>query len=364
MCAWIMLLVWSTSAWATTSELRELYFGTRAKGLGGAYTAVADDEQTLFLNPAGLAGIRGQQLHYALMDGEVSTDTIGQASLVSTLSDINASTFNQFMGKNTYTRGQLSPTFLMPNFGVGVLMDGQAALLANNTALPDVVVGYQQTMGIQAGFGFSVSQTGGRRRRSRSAQVDSAGSPELRLGVGFKMLWRRGGYRSMPLSQLMSISTESLKAMAGSYGRGMGFDLGSQYLVPLNSRLTVSAGLAMTEIGDIAFNSEAESQKGNLSFGVAARYKLPRSEFLLAYDYRHITRDTDWRKRSHLGLEAKLPFISLYMGLSQLRLTYGVAFDAWMFKITAVSYSEEISAIWGTDPERRYALRIALGFGL
>lgn len=347
--------VWATSALAADHELRSLYRSTRAMALGGAYVAITDDADALYLNPAGLAGIKGQQIQYAILDAELSQDALTSSTLLSTFSNANGTAVNALLGKNIYGRAQVTPTFVMPGFGVGIILDGQAAVLANNTALPDIIAGYQTTMGIQAGFGFSVLKKG--RRASPTA-------PDLRVGLGAKMLWRRGGYRPLGLTSLLNITPELLKSMAGNFGRGLGFDLGMQYLMPLNSRLTLQFGGAMTEIGDVKFASEADTQRGNFTVGTALRYRLPRSEITLAYDYAHISEDTDWRKRSNLGLEAKLPFVSLMLGLHQMRLTYGASFDAWIFKVTAVSYSEEIGTTWGLDPERRFMLRLALGFGI
>lgn len=337
------------------SELRELYRGARAQALGGAFVAIADDEQTLFMNPAGLAGVEKPQIHYLVTDIEASTDVITSASSLSAISDASTDSINELMGKNIYARTQITPSFIMPNFGVGILVDGQAALLAKNQAYPNIVVGYQTTNGVQFGYGVSLSGRRGRRDATKG---------DFRVGIGGKVLWRRGGYRTIGLTDLVNISSDTLTSMAGNFGRGIGFDAGAQYLLPLNNRLTLNLGAAMTEIGDVKFASEADTQPGNLSAGVAFRYTLPRSAFILAYDYRHILDDTDWRKRSHLGAEIQLPMLSLYAGLNQLNLTYGVSFDAWIFKLTAVSYLEEIGPLANQDEERRYLLRLALSFGL
>ncbi len=46
---------WATAAGTTTGELLSIPTGTRADGMGGAYTALADDSSALEWNPAGLS---------------------------------------------------------------------------------------------------------------------------------------------------------------------------------------------------------------------------------------------------------------------------------------------------------------------
>ncbi|MCM2279531.1 MAG: hypothetical protein NDJ89_15755 [Oligoflexia bacterium] len=338
---------------ARAEPLRELYRGARAQAMGNAFTALADDEQAIFYNPAGLAGIQKHAIHYFVSDLEISRDIIGNYQSLSTISSPSGDAMNAMMGKNTNGRAQLSPSFVMPNFGVAILLDQQFAVMAKNQALPNITLGYQATNGVQVAYG--VSLLGGRRRNQNT---------DLRLGVGGKVMWRRGGFRQIGLTQMLNLDADSLKAMFGSYGRGLGFDVGLQSVMQVNSRLQMNAGIALTEIGDMKFLSGADTQKGNLSAGVAFKYRLPQVGIALAYDYRHILDDADWRKKFHLGSEFQLPMLSLYFGLNQLKLSYGVAFDAWLVKVTALTYTEELGTTLGQDPERRFMLRLALKFGL
>lgn len=55
------LLTPSVTLGSTLAETRG--FGTRAMGMGGAFTAVADDVSAVYYNPAGLAQIYGHHLH-------------------------------------------------------------------------------------------------------------------------------------------------------------------------------------------------------------------------------------------------------------------------------------------------------------
>ncbi|MEK6705061.1 MAG: hypothetical protein AABZ06_04685, partial [Bdellovibrionota bacterium] len=218
------------TAGAAADEFHELYRGARAQAMGNAYVGLADDEQAIFLNPAGLAGNKSYSLHYMISDTDFSTDVLTAAiGGINMMKNLSGDSLNVIMGKNVYGREQLSPTFIMPNFGMAVLVDAQTALLAKNQALPHITIGYQITNGFQLGWATSI---GSRRRR------DS----DFRIGIGAKMLWRRGGYRVLTLNQLLTLSSSTLAEITGDYGRGYGVDLGSQWLKKINPHLFMSVG--------------------------------------------------------------------------------------------------------------------------
>ncbi len=328
----------------------ELYQGARSKGMGGAYVGLADDQQTLFYNPAGLAGVKRSTLQYVDTMFEASTDSYAvYKNSFSSLSGFSISTLNALQGYNTYLRAQTVPMFLMQNFGFGFVFDQQFAYFSKNLSLPNITMGYQTTMGIQAGFGLNLSS-----RRIRP------GRPLLRLGASFKALWRRGGYIEIPQSTLLGLSgtTGLITTLFGNFGFGLGMDIGAHYIMPMSRRVTFSFGTAFTDIGDTSFSSQASAQKGNLSAGFALKYKSGVTGFTFAYDMRNILESTDWRKKNHIGMELGLSFLDIYLGVNQAYLTYGVGVDVWIMKIKAISYAEELGASLFQDSNRRYMLKI------
>jgi hypothetical protein len=349
-----LLLGLSGAARAGNDELRELFRGARSQAMGGASVAIVDDEESLYLNPAGIGGLTRYGVQYMAVDVDVAQEVVsslmgGEGSPFS--GGLSGDSISAFMGKDTYGRVQITPTILMTNFAFGILMDGQAAVYAENPALPYVTLGYQTTNGIQAAYGVSLFK----RRRSQH---------DLRIGVGAKVLWRRGGYRRLTTLALTQLSSESLAQIAGNWGMGIGADLGVQYVNQLNPKLKLSWGLAWTDIGDTTFSGgEPDPITSNLSMGVGAVWEAGKARVSLAYDYRHMLDETDWRKRNHLGTEIALPVLSLYAGLNQMNLTYGVGFDAWLFRVTALSYAEEIDPYLSQDASRRYMLKLALRAG-
>jgi hypothetical protein len=348
----ISLAFLTTRSAHAIGEFHELYRGGRAQAMANAFTAVADDEQAIFYNPAGLAGIPRLRFNYFVEDVEVSTDSILKMSdNISAFKDFTPEKLNVLMGQNLYIRSQFTPSFVMPNFGFAVIVDDQFAINLKNQAMPQMLLGYQMTNGFQAATGFSLLGT---QRRAKD---------DLRLGFAGKMLWRRGGYHLLSLAEILSLDQSLLGEQAGDYERGMGIDMGLQYLRTLNDRLTLSFGSNFQNIGDITFGPKGDSLKGNLSAGVAATYKHKLLKAILSYEYRHLLDDADWRKKMHLGTEIGLPIVSLYGGLNQTHLVYGVSADVWYVKATVLSYAEDLATYAGQDASRRYMLRLQLKFG-
>lgn len=337
---------------SVAGELRELYRGARAQAMGGAFVGLADDEQAIFLNPAGLAGNKKFSLNYVALDLVTSADVLtSYQDGLNAFKNLSGDSLNVIIGKNIYAQAQMAPSLLMPNLGIALLVDGQAALLAQNKALPQITIGYQTTNGFQVAYGMTV----GRGFRQRG---------DLRVGAAAKLLYRRGGYNLIPMMDLVTISQDTLSAMTGGFSRGMGLDFGSQYIHHFSNRLDVSLGLAFTDVGDTAFGPLADTIKSNLTAGLAVKYALRISQLVFTYDYRHILDQTDWRKKSHLGIELGLPFISLYGGINQVSLTYGAMMDLWWFRITTLTYVEELGSFVHQDSMRRWVLKLGMKFNL
>jgi hypothetical protein len=340
---------------ANASELLPLYRGARAAAMGGAFVGLADDEQAVFLNPAGLAGVRNVTIHYLVADLDASYDAIATGiSNASSLGNLSFNTISDvLMGKNIYGRAQITPTLIGQNFGVGILSDAQISIVSKNKALPQETIGYQFTNGIQFAFGFPLN-------RSSSDRIG-----ELRLGFAGKVMWRRGGYQLMSLLDLMSLNADSLSTLAGNYAMGLGVDVGVHYIKKIGKSLTFSWGSSMTDLGDTAFQGYADPQRHNLTIGIGSKYELSKALTVTAvYDVKNITQDVDWRKRNHFGVELGFPFLTVYGGFNQTYLSYGAAFDLWLFRLTAASYAEEIGVLSFQDPVRRYMLRLGLKVGL
>ncbi len=345
------------SSWVHADEPSRFYRGVRATAMGGAFVAIADDEQALYLNPAGLAGINNFSFHYAPADFDLSTDMVKLGLTgTSAFSNLGVSSLNNFMGQSNTARGALTPTLLMANFGFGIFSEQLIQISEANQANPQLKLGYRTTNGFQVGFAFAPLK-----KKKRGFKGD------LRIGAAAKMVWRRGGVRTLSFLDVMNLAGQGaqfVSALAGSFGNSIGYDLGAQYLHPLTKRVTLSTGLVMTDIGNTSFpDSTADPVKADLTWGVGAKIALPVGKLTFAYDLKSLNETMDLRKRSHLGAELAVPLLSIQAGFYQGYFTYGVGSDIWLAKLQLTSYSEEQGTYGGQKGERRYALRASLKFG-
>ena len=138
------------------------------------------------------------------------------------------------------------------------LVDQQVALQVQNLANPSVNFGLQTTNGFQFATGFSVLP---KRKRSKD---------DLRVGFGFKFMYRRGGYQDLDLQQVLNISEAEIKTLTGNYGAGMAGDLGLQYIRNVNNKWKLLAGLDYQDIGGMAFSGGGQTEQENMGVGVGA----------------------------------------------------------------------------------------------
>ena len=347
-------LLVSTLSWG--AEVYEFYHGTRAMAMGNAFVAVADDEQAVFLNPAGLAGIKNTEFTLLTADLISSYDIVLSAlSGYSAISGITgkegADLSDVVMGKNIYGRAQLTSTLVMPYFGLGFIVDSQVGLSSVNRVLPKINLGYMTTNGVQASFGAPIWKN----FRKKG---------ELRIGIGGKYLFRRGGFRTLKTVETVNLTRAKLSQITGPYGTGIGVDVGSQYYFRASNHLSFSLGCVYTDIGDTNFGAKPMPIKGNLATGGMVKYTLGKSAVSFSYDYKHILEKTDWRKKNHFGLEVSLPMVKLWGGINQVFVTYGAAVDLWLFKVSGISYAVEHGSFVHINPERRYEAQIVTTFEL
>ena len=120
--------------------------------MGGAFVAIADDEEALYINPAGLAGMTGTTFSPLDLSLEGTTqDYTAVKNSLSQLKNITTNTLDILMGQDVYLKAQYTPSLIMQNFGIGFISDQQFRLFTENKALPQVQFGLQSTNGVQLG---------------------------------------------------------------------------------------------------------------------------------------------------------------------------------------------------------------------
>jgi hypothetical protein len=340
----IIIAMIATLSSANATELRDLYQSPTMAAMGGAGIAIVDGVDAVYENPAAMAGNPGFSLEVPL-SVQTSTDTISGASdVVKAFHNLDSNSFNSLIGRDIYVHSQFSPAILVPNFGISFLVDDQFALLSRNLSLlPE-----------------------GRKRNHRKKQKDADLKDDLRVGVGYTMMWRRGGYNLLSLSQLANASTSEVRQIIGDYQEASAGTLGIQYLHHFDDRFRFQWGAAYTQIGDLKFGPGTTQQDGDLSTGVAIKYKVnPVFDTTLAYDLRNLNENVEFQRHNHLGTALNFPLFSVFAGLSEGSLpSFGASVDLWIIKVTALSYVEEEDALVGQDDQRRYLASVSIKLSL
>ncbi|MBI2711804.1 MAG: hypothetical protein HYX41_02915 [Bdellovibrio sp.] len=350
-CGWALCLSFGNAAHAL-DDFRPLYRGARAQAMGNAFVAVADDEEAIFYNPAGLAGIKRISMNIASIDAQASGDLFTNLnSLTTALSSSSATSFNNIMGKNYFAQATGSAGLVAPGFGIAGIYDYWAAIRLQNQASPQGEFGAQNTYGGQIAFGARVLRFKNRRA-------------ELRVGGALKGLRRSGGMQFMNVNQIMNLSYNTITNSLKSSGIGIGVDLGAQLVYPFK-KWRLQLGVALTDAGNTSFQGgSADVQRSNFTAGAAFIYEGPEMTATFAADWARILDYADWRKKTHLGMELKFPILSLYAGMSEFNVTFGAGLNLGLIRVIASSYDEELGTTLGQISERRYMIHAQFKFDL
>ena len=351
------LLVLGSQCTIMAKEYPTLYRGVRPLGMGGAFTAVADDENALFYNPAGLS----QTFETVGVDVtiplpvpliEVSENSVDlyndiQDTDMNDTGEVTA-LLKDYVGKHQHLRVGLFPTagFKVANVGVRIGALAQATIDADihNPGWPEVHLDVVQDAGLLVGAGLKLPWTG------------------LSAGATIKVLTRNSlneVYKATDIAADDFDVNDDMKS-----GSGFSADLGLMYDIPYLSTYNPKVALVVQNVPEMSMG-DAKEIKTQINAGVAVEKSFVGFTVIGALDYMDIgnaiDEDDDIPKRIHLGAEVKLPVIlAVRVGLNQGYMTAGATLDIWIIKLDFATYAEEVGAHAGQREDRRYAGQIVI----
>ncbi|MDJ0782784.1 MAG: conjugal transfer protein TraF [Desulfosarcinaceae bacterium] len=332
------------------------YRGVRPLGMGDAFTAVADDENALFYNPAGLAKI--DTLTFAVVNPlvEASAESIDMASDAddTDLDDTGevADLLRDYIGEHQHVRGALFPHvgFNVGGYGIMVGFLAQATLDAEirDPIWPEADTDYVFDRGLIAGVGGRIPFM------------------DLRLGAALKYISRSSLNEVYTATDIADDDFEDDFEDDLEDGSAVALDLGVIYSLPWIDWAETDVGFTIQHLPEMQFGN-ALNQETQANIGIAAKKGFGGFNVIAAVDYVDLTHaigeDRDVPKRLHLGGEVQLPMIlSLRLGLNQGYLSYGISADLWALKLDFAAYTEEAGAHAGQRDDRRYAGQISFGW--
>lgn len=332
------------------------YRGVRPLGMGGAFTAVADDENALFYNPAGISHVEHLSFDALNLIVELSEKSMDlyedmENTDMDDPEEVN-DLLKKYVGEHQHARVALYPNvgFQVANVGVliGVLAQGQVDLDVRNPAWPEAHCDVVQDTAFLAGGGLKVPIAG------------------LRVGAAIKSVSRESLEEIYTAPIIAGEDFDKRLEDDMKSGSGFALDVGAIYRLPFVPVLDTDIGLAIQNIPEMDMG-DAKDVNTQVNFGIAVGKSLAKFKLVGALDYVDVTReyeeDDDLGKRLHMGVELQTPlFISVRAGLNQGYLTAGATADFRFVRLDFATYTEEVGAFAGQREDQRYIFQLTAGW--
>jgi hypothetical protein len=355
----VVLFLFSHSGMA--AENIEFYNGIRYLGMGDSMIAVANDETALAANPAALGRLRDTYgtIFDPELDGNKGASEIYRITAFTQPFRLGEVVPTVATVPNTYysARGQIMPSFVARNFGIGLLLKYNLNAEAN-TAGTAVDTFYREDMALLLGYNLRLFD--GR----------------IKIGVTGKVISRIEVDESAldPTSDL-DIPTMGTAGTAKE-GLGVGADAAIILAGPWTYIPTLTA--VVRDVGGTKFDKSSgnrlatSTQRPNqvsqdIDVG-AAIFPIHTNTIRSSWsvEYRGLTSgatEVDKGKLVHAGMEMNFGDVFfLRAGYNQRYITGGLELASESFQIQMATYGEEIGS--GTDyrEDRRYVLKFSFRY--
>ncbi len=334
-------------------ELPTLYRGIRPLGMGDAFTAVSDDENALFYNPAGLKlETTDKRIEVLNPLFEVSRGTLDLLSDLQNLNGSNTSDVTAFInkriGEHEHLRAALFPHLFMPPFAIGILAQGTGDMDVRNPVFPEAEVSLHTDIGLIVG---------GAHRFDRG----------IAGGVTLKYIQRKGASKTFTAVDVAAKSFDSLKDLTTR--SDFAFDLGGMIYLSEWTPFEFgdpTVGVVLQNITDLDFKENGILPM-QVNVGAAIHPEIGITQSTIALDLIDITQkvgtDNNLWKRTHLGAELRFPSVmSVRLGLNQGYLSGGFTIDFWIVRFDFATFYEELGASFRQRADHRTLAQLSLGF--
>lgn len=334
--------------------------------MGDAFTALADDQFSLFYNPA----LLGRHSGFSFYPLNISASGLNVLSSDLDTNSLGAGGAEEMvegaLGIPIHIGFNYSPGFKMGRFGLSAINNLNTNFLIQNNISPTLEIDHRMDRGFIAGYAhplFGNYRTGGV-------------GEQLSMGVSLKYLKREGIdeshylYGTTMINALGSGDMANILSNLGQVrGQGWGTDVGFDYIKATGTS-TFSMGLAVLDLGtnliteENVGNRKVQTQPTQINWGSAWSSKLASGfDFTLSADLRRLEqKDVEFLRRLHLGAELGLtPALSVLLGLNSVdNYSYGVKLNSGIIKIFAGFFGTEIGEKLGQMDSDRFTVYLSL----
>ncbi len=363
-----LILLFCTSAFA--SEIRYLGRSPRALLMGDAFTALADDEYTLFYNPAAL-GRHGDFSITPLNPTFGVTNALDEIDRFKDFPKGQASKIQErLLGFPVYIKLGLTPTVKLGNFALSGLFNNTTSLVLHNKIYPEMNIDYRYDRGFVAGYAHTIG--GGQSGTRHGTKF----RPGYRVSVGgaVKYISREGlngqfdlfGTKLLNIIENGASEINEIKEQLGySVGSGWGFDFGIDYEL-IRKGFTFATSLSVLDIADTTFKKEKgtrniANQDMIVNWGAVFGQRFgPFFSYNFTFDLHPLTEDIAFARKVHMGAEINVLMFSVLFGMSEGYPSYGLGLDLTPFKLLAGFYSVELGTNYKQEEGKRAFISLNL----
>ncbi len=334
----------------------------RAQALGNAFYGLSDDEGAMFYNPAGLSLYTGgAQFLPITVAGAFSSEAPGALSEIRTALQGNPDTASvvgqiaDLQGKIVSVEAGVFPHFAKRGFAVGLLLADVKGnfLLAGREIDSDLDV-------------TGISDSG-----LFITKAWQMGKSPLHVGITAKLLGRVGGQKRFTVVDFIGQDALGLDDLGG-FGAGADFDVG----VVWSPKGTSGVGVSLNNVLATEFpwvrsgETPPPALARMVSLGVftttgALVWRADLSEIQLGGEsdpelghrggslFKHVNAGVEWKLSRGFQLRA---------GLHQGSVCAGFGVTAPFLRFDVATWGEELGLNPGTLSNRRFGLRLALGY--
>jgi hypothetical protein len=333
--------------------------------MGDAFTAVNDDEYTLFYNPASMARPRADFTLTPLNPSVSGTNVLADASRFKNFPSQPVPASKVLMDYPVHASIGIAPGFRLFNVGVSFISNNSYDALLRNQAHPMLDLDIRADRGVMMGIGIPL----GSDRLNKKTKTGSQTS----IGVTGKYIERTGIQDSLALAGptvLNSLNKKDVGNILNSLGQvkgiGYGFDVGLEQVVrSSNSQFVL--GLSALDVTNTNFRVAQNPdhlkvanlrRQVNLGMAVGQDYKI--FHYILSADVRGLNEQMDTGKRLRFGAELGFPGLKLLAGVNSGYYSYGAMLDLFIVKVTAGFYDVELGSQYKQTQGKRFILYLSL----
>ena len=331
----------------------------RARGMGNAFTAAANDEMLLFYNPAALRSVYYNIYQIVGFNTTTNENTINLGK-----SNSGFSTIGSLAGKKIYNEANLGLlSHVNSRFGWSLFSNGLLDIQVRNPIIPYLETkAYVQT-GLAGGMAWSFLDF------------------QLDLGLGVKLVQRSGIDTKLHIFDEGIIEftedqkTTKLEKKFASKA-ALAPDAGLIYHFDSYHNMEPKVAFSLQNIGGLDFEGAGKVPM-TMNIGVSTESEFNGFDMILAADYRDLADSQEMISEGNIMSERNIKIgvefgwqklfnghhlISIRAGRNGPYNSVGWSLNLFGFKIDFAKYSEEIGGYAGELEDKRTSLQVSLIF--